>query len=79
MHILSPGGHKSREVGGLIEVNPLISLQNEPGLLSEGSDDAGALHRLIEMGIDGRAAHGFQPAQLTGCGNVEALLATVEK
>lgn len=73
MHIILPGGHKSREVRGLIEVNPLIGLQNKPGLLAKGPDDAGALHRLVEMGVDGRAAHGLQPPQLTGCGDVEAL------
>lgn len=72
-NIVLPCGHKSGEVGGLIEVHPLIGLQNEPGLLSKGSDDTGALHRLVEVGVDGRAAHSFQPPQLTGCGDVEAL------
>lgn len=71
--IIVPGGHKSGEVGSLIEVDPLIGLQNEPGLLPEGPDDAGTLHGLIEVGVNGRAAHSFQPAQLTGCGDVEAL------
>ncbi|TNN45539.1 hypothetical protein EYF80_044265 [Liparis tanakae] len=46
---------------------------DEPGLLAEGPDHAGALHRLVEVGVDGRATHGFQPPQLTGSGDVEAL------
>ena len=71
--MISPGGHKTGEVGGLIEVYPVIGLHNEPGLLSKGPDDAGALHRLIEVGVYGWAAHSLQPPQLTGCGNVEAL------
>lgn len=64
---------KSGEVGGLIEVDPRIGLLDESGLLAKGPDDAGALHRLVEVGVDGRAAHSFKPPQLTGCGDVEAL------
>lgn len=52
-NIVLPSGHKSGEVGGLIEVHPLIGLQNEPGLLSKGPDDTGALHRFVEVGVDG--------------------------
>lgn len=78
MHI-SPGGNKARKVGCLIEVDPFVSLRDEPRLFGEGPDHTGTLHRLIEVGVDGRAAHSLQPAQLTGCGNVEALWATVEK
>lgn len=51
--MVSPSCHKSREVGRLIEVHPLIGLQNEPGLIAKGTDHAGALHRLIEVGVDG--------------------------
>lgn len=78
-HVRLPGGNKSGKVRGLIEVDPLVGLQDEARLLSEGSDHAGTLDRLIEVGVNGRAAHSFQPAQLTGCGDVEALRPTVEK
>lgn len=71
--IFSPCGNKSWEVGCLVEVHSLVGLQNEPRLFPEGPNDASALHRLIEVGVNGRAAHSFQSAQLTGCGDVEAL------
>lgn len=78
-YYISPSGHKSREIRGLIEVDPLVGLQNEPGLLAKGPDDTGTLHRLVEVGVDGGAADSFKPPQLTGCGHVEALWPTVEK
>lgn len=52
-HIILPRSHESGEVGRLIEVDPVIGLQDEPGLIAKGPDDAGALHRFIEVGVDG--------------------------
>lgn len=49
----SPGGHKAREIGGLVVIDPLIGLQDEARLLGEGPDNAGALHRLVKVGVDG--------------------------
>lgn len=54
-------------------VDPLVGLEDEPGLLPKCSDDTGTLHRFIEVGVDGRAAHGFQSPQLAGCGHIETL------
>lgn len=50
---VSPCGHKSGKVRGLVEVDPLVGLLDEPGLLAKGPDDASALHRLVEVGVDG--------------------------
>lgn len=76
---ISPCGHKSGKVRRLVEVHPLVGLLDKPGLLAKGPNDAGTLHRFIEVSVDGRAAYGLQPPQLTGCGDVEALWTTVEK
>ena len=69
----SPGGHKAGEVGRLVEVDAPVGLQDEARLLPEGPDHAHALRRLVEVAVDGRAAHGLQPTQLAGCGHVETL------
>lgn len=55
-------------------VHALVGLQDEARLLPEGPDDAGALHRLVEVSVDRGAAHSLQTTQLTGRGHVETLL-----
>lgn len=59
-----PGCHKSGEVGSLVVIYPLIGLQNEACLLAKGPDHTGALHCLVKVGVDGRAAHRLQTPEL---------------
>lgn len=68
-----PGGYEAWEVGGLVVVDASVSLQYEAILLSEGADDTGPLHCLIQMAVYGRAAHRLQATELTRCGHVETL------
>lgn len=60
-----PGSNKTRKISFLVAVNMAVSLQGEALLFAKGPDDAGALHSLVEVAVDRRAAHCLQPSQLT--------------
>lgn len=70
---VSPRGHKSGEVSRLVLIHPLIGVHDEAWLLAKRPDDAGTLHRLIQMCVDGRATHRLQTTQLARRGHVETL------
>ena len=68
-----PIGDNARVVAGLVVVDPIVRLVDEPLLLSVSTDSRHTLDGLSKVRVDRRPTVRLQPLQLSRCRHIETL------